>query len=95
MDGLRTIKRRERHAAAHALYDKGVQSEVIAKTLGLDRKTVRRYAHAATPEDASSREPSPRTEGVLRPRVVGVREVFRVPALLRRVEMLVRSYRCA
>jgi transposase len=52
MEGLRAIKRRERHAAVHALYDKGVQIEVIAKTLGLDRKTVRRYAHAATPEDA-------------------------------------------
>ncbi|MFC9916645.1 ISL3 family transposase [Streptomyces sp. NPDC127197] len=53
MEGLRAIKRRERHAAAHALYDKGVQIEVIAKTLGLDRKTVRRCAHAATPDDAS------------------------------------------
>ncbi|MFB7499370.1 hypothetical protein ACFC09_32595 [Streptomyces sp. NPDC056161] len=30
-----------------------MQIEVIAKTLGLDRKTVRRYVHAATPEDAS------------------------------------------
>ncbi|MFE7216542.1 ISL3 family transposase [Streptomyces sp. NPDC057611] len=53
MEGLRAIKRRERHAAVHALYDKGVQIEVIAKTLGLDRKTVRCYAHAATPDDAS------------------------------------------
>ncbi|MDX2828644.1 ISL3 family transposase [Streptomyces ipomoeae] len=53
VEGLRAIKRRERHAAVHALYDKGVQIEVIAKTLRLDRKTVRRYAHAATPEDAS------------------------------------------
>jgi transposase len=53
VEGLRSIKRRERHAAVHALYDKGIQIEVIAKTLGLDRKTVRRYAHAATPDDAS------------------------------------------
>ncbi|MGD3112473.1 ISL3 family transposase [Streptomyces sp. YGL11-2] len=53
-EGLRAIKRRERHAAVHALYDKGVQIEVIAQTLGLDRKTVRRYAHAATPDDAYS-----------------------------------------
>ncbi|MEU1276706.1 ISL3 family transposase [Streptomyces sp. NPDC005799] len=52
LEGLRAIKRRERHAAVHALYGKGVQIEVIAKTLGLDRKTVRRYAHAATPDDA-------------------------------------------
>lgn len=52
-EGPRAIKRRERHAAVHALYDKGVQIEVIAKALGLDRKTVRRYAHAGTPEEAS------------------------------------------
>ncbi|MER5547222.1 hypothetical protein ABT072_33355 [Streptomyces sp. NPDC002589] len=53
MEGLRAIKRRERHAAVHTLYDKGVQIDVIAKTLGFDLKTVRRYAHAATPDDAS------------------------------------------
>ncbi|WP_419995028.1 ISL3 family transposase [Streptomyces boninensis] len=52
-EGLRVIKRRERHAAVHALYDKGVQIQVIAETLGLDRKTVRRYAHAATSEEAA------------------------------------------
>ncbi|MFG2848581.1 ISL3 family transposase [Kitasatospora sp. NPDC048296] len=52
-EGLRAIKRRERHTAVHALYDKGVSIEAIAKTLGLDRKTVRRYAHAATPDEAS------------------------------------------
>ncbi|WP_329375938.1 ISL3 family transposase [Streptomyces sp. NBC_01351] len=51
--GLRAIQRRERHAAVHALHDKGVQIQVIAETLGLDRKTVRRYAHAATPDEAS------------------------------------------
>ncbi|WP_141314838.1 transposase [Streptomyces spinoverrucosus] len=54
MEGLRAIKRRERHAAVHALYDKGVPIQVIAQTLGLDRKTVRRYAHAATPDDVPS-----------------------------------------
>jgi transposase len=53
VEGLRAIKRRERHAAVHALYDKGVQIQVIAETLRLDRKTVTRYAHAATPEEAS------------------------------------------
>ncbi|WP_328834710.1 transposase [Streptomyces europaeiscabiei] len=47
------IRRRERHAAVHALYDKGVPIQAISETLGLDRKTVRRYAHAATPEEAS------------------------------------------
>jgi transposase len=52
-EGLRAIRRRERHAAVRALHDKGVPIQVIAETLGLDRKTVRRYAHAATPEAAS------------------------------------------
>ncbi|MFD5186531.1 ISL3 family transposase [Streptomyces sp. NPDC058372] len=52
-EGMRVIRRRERHAAVHALYDKGVPIQTISETLGLDRKTVTRYAHAATPEDAS------------------------------------------
>ncbi|WP_435224262.1 ISL3 family transposase [Streptomyces sp. Tue6028] len=51
--GMRVIRRRERHAAVHDLYDKGVPIQAISEALGLDRKTVRRYAHAATPEDAS------------------------------------------
>ncbi|WP_455771517.1 ISL3 family transposase [Streptomyces zaomyceticus] len=55
MEGLRAIQRRERHAAVHGLYDKGVAIEVIAKTLGLDRKTLRRYAHAANPDYAFRR----------------------------------------
>jgi transposase len=54
MEGLRAIKRRERHAAVHDLYDKGVPIQAIAETLGLDRKTVRRYAHATTPDDVAS-----------------------------------------
>ncbi|MFJ4832017.1 hypothetical protein ACIP79_19250 [Streptomyces sp. NPDC088747] len=32
----------ERHAAVQALYSKGMQIDVIAKTLGLDRQAVRR-----------------------------------------------------
>ncbi|MEV8099832.1 ISL3 family transposase [Kitasatospora sp. NPDC085879] len=52
-EGLRAVQRRERHTAVHALYDKGVPIQVIAEVLGLDRKTVRRYAHADTPEAAS------------------------------------------
>ncbi|MFJ9251118.1 ISL3 family transposase [Streptomyces sp. NPDC101776] len=52
-EGMRVIRRRERHTAVHALYDKGVPIQAISETLGLDRKTVRRYAHAATPEDAT------------------------------------------
>jgi len=52
-EGMRVIRRRERHAAVHALYDKGVPIQAIFEALGLDRKTVRRYSHAATPEEAS------------------------------------------
>ncbi|WP_189097920.1 ISL3 family transposase [Streptomyces kronopolitis] len=52
-EGMRVIRRRERHAAVHALYDKGAPIQAISEALGLDRKTVRRYAHAATPEEAS------------------------------------------
>ncbi|MFD6986425.1 transposase, partial [Streptomyces sp. NPDC059956] len=52
-EGMRVIRRHERHAAVHDLYDKGVPVRAISEALGLDRKTVRRYAHAATPEDAS------------------------------------------
>lgn len=51
LEGLRAVQRRERHAAVHALFGKGVGISAIAEALGLDRKTVRRYAHAATPED--------------------------------------------
>jgi transposase len=51
MEGLRATKCRQRHAAVHALYDKGVGISAIAAALRLDRKTVRRYAHAATPEE--------------------------------------------
>jgi transposase len=56
MEGLRAVQRRERHAAVHALYDKGVGISAIAEALGLDRKTVRRYAHAATPQDLPARD---------------------------------------
>ncbi|MEU9456984.1 ISL3 family transposase [Streptomyces sp. NPDC048277] len=51
LEGLRAVQRRERHAAVHALFGKGVGISAIAEALGLDRKTVRRYAHAAAPED--------------------------------------------
>jgi transposase len=50
-EGIRIIKRRERHAAVHELLVKGVGISAIAEALGLDRKTVRRYAHAIAPED--------------------------------------------
>ncbi|MET8516018.1 ISL3 family transposase [Streptomyces sp. NPDC005077] len=45
-EGVRAAGRRERHAAVHELFDKGVGVYAIAKALGLDPKTVGKYAHA-------------------------------------------------
>jgi transposase len=50
-EGVRAVQRRERHTAVHELFDKGVGIYAIAKALGLDPKTVGKYAHAATVED--------------------------------------------
>ncbi|WP_155342416.1 helix-turn-helix domain-containing protein [Acrocarpospora pleiomorpha] len=44
MESARSIRRRERHAAVHELLAKGVRISAISEALGLDRKTVRRYA---------------------------------------------------
>ncbi|MCP3818787.1 transposase [Streptomyces sp. A3M-1-3] len=49
--GARAAAVRKRYADVHALWDKGVGVGRIADRLGLDRKTVRRYAHAATVEE--------------------------------------------
>ncbi|WP_308250603.1 ISL3 family transposase [Nonomuraea rhizosphaerae] len=54
VEGRRAATRRERHAAVHALLDKGVGISAIAQALGLDRKTVRRYAQAPSPQDMLS-----------------------------------------
>ncbi|MGN9913933.1 transposase family protein [Phytohabitans sp. LJ34] len=50
-EGLRQQRTRTRHADVHALREQGVGVYTIARRLGLDPKTVRRYADAATPED--------------------------------------------
>ncbi|MFC4118200.1 transposase [Nonomuraea zeae] len=42
--GVRATQRRQRYAAVHALFDKGMGISAIAEALRLDRKTVRRYA---------------------------------------------------
>ncbi|MFD9796872.1 transposase [Streptomyces sp. NPDC059070] len=47
----KAARTRRRHTEIHALYDKGVGIDRIAAQLGLDRKTVRRYAQAATADD--------------------------------------------
>jgi hypothetical protein len=50
-EGKRQAATRERFAAVHALSDKGVGIGRIAELLDMDRKTVRKYAHAAHVED--------------------------------------------
>lgn len=42
---------RERHAAVHTLLEQGQGLREIARLLSLGRNTVRRFAHAASPED--------------------------------------------
>ncbi|WP_155361309.1 hypothetical protein [Acrocarpospora macrocephala] len=49
--GRRVENTRRWHAAVHELYDKGVGTTRIVKLLGLDHKTVLRYARAATAEE--------------------------------------------
>ena len=51
VEGPLAARTRQRHAAVQELRAKGVGISVIADTLRLDRKTVRRYAHATTAED--------------------------------------------
>ena len=48
---LRVQRTRTRHTDVHTLREQGVGVYTIARRLGLDPKTVRRYADAATPED--------------------------------------------
>jgi transposase len=50
-------KIRERHREVHALFQRGVRIGVISERLGLDRKTVRRYAQAATAESLMRARP--------------------------------------
>ncbi|CAM4309016.1 transposase [Nocardiopsis rhodophaea] len=68
--GRRAVKRRQGHAAVHALLDKGVGISAIAEARRLDRKTVRRYAKAARPQDMAT-EPARRGTGTS-PRVVDI-----------------------
>ncbi|WP_243740561.1 ISL3 family transposase [Streptomyces sp. 8K308] len=51
IEGKRAANTRRHFAAVHEMYDKGVTIQVIAKALRMDRKTVRKYAHAATVEE--------------------------------------------
>jgi Transposase/zinc-finger of transposase IS204/IS1001/IS1096/IS1165 len=49
------VRMREQHAAARNLRDEGAGLRAIARALGLDRKTARRFAQAATADDAVAR----------------------------------------
>lgn len=51
LEGRRVDNARRRHAAVHEMFDKGLAIQVIAEKLKMDRKTVRKYARAATAED--------------------------------------------
>ncbi len=57
---------REHHAAVHALLDKGVGLRAIGRKLGLARNTVRRLAHAASPDELLAGQWTGRT-GILDP----------------------------
>jgi transposase len=46
---------RDQHAAVQALAARGLGLRAIARELGVDRKTVRRFAHAATGDEAVAR----------------------------------------
>ncbi|MFG2860330.1 ISL3 family transposase [Streptomyces sioyaensis] len=63
IEGKRAANTRRNYAAVHEMYDKGVAIQVIAETLRMDRKTVRRYAHAATVEEVLS--PPPRRHSTM------------------------------
>ncbi|MFM9700870.1 ISL3 family transposase [Streptomyces europaeiscabiei] len=51
IEGKRATNTRRHFVAVHEMYDKGVAIEVISKLLHMDRKTVRKYAHATTVEE--------------------------------------------
>ncbi|MEU5032468.1 ISL3 family transposase [Streptomyces milbemycinicus] len=51
-------KIRERHRDVHELFQRGLTIDAISARLGLDRKTVRRYARAATAESLMRERPS-------------------------------------
>ena len=50
-----TARMRDQHAAVQALYARGLGLRAIARELGVDRKTVRRFAHATTGDEAVAR----------------------------------------
>nr|WP_232838195.1 ISL3 family transposase [Streptomyces geranii] len=63
IEGKPAANTRRHFAAVHEMYDKGVAIQVIAETLRMDRKTVRKYAHATAVDQVLS--PRPRRDSKL------------------------------
>ncbi len=59
-DGPRVLRTRARHAEIHAALGCGLTVTEISRALRLDRKTVRRYASAASPDELSADAPAAR-----------------------------------
>jgi transposase len=55
---------RARHAEVHAALARGMSLSQISRELGLDRRTVRRYARAAAPGDMLATAPAVRPSGL-------------------------------
>ncbi|MFE2867143.1 ISL3 family transposase [Embleya sp. NPDC059259] len=66
VEGALWVRSRERYTAVQDLVAKGVGISAIGEALGLDRKTVRRFAHAACVEDVLTVHAA-RSRGTLRP----------------------------
>ncbi|GCD32337.1 transposase [Streptomyces chrestomyceticus JCM 4735] len=60
-EGPLTQRNRQRHAAVHALMERGVGLKGSMRELRLDPKTVRRFMRAATVEESLTHGPSGRT----------------------------------
>ena len=54
-DSRLAVRMRDQHAAVQALAARGLSLRAIARELGADRKTVRRFAHATTSDEAVAR----------------------------------------
>jgi len=61
--GRLAIRARERHAAVHDLVDQGRTHSQICAILGLSPKTVRKFMHAAAPEQVTA-GPRPHSSGI-------------------------------
>jgi transposase len=94
-DGRRPTNTRRRHAEVHALLAQGMAIKAIARRLGLDRKTVRKYARTESPEQLIGPNPSS-GPGLLGPFKPYLRErcaTGHVPTAVLYTEIRARGYR--